>query len=202
MSTAKISPSSAFLPSVTTHDAERLGSEVRKLRKARRKSLAEVATGIGRSVSFISQLERGNAEPSIADLKGIAQLLGVPLGWFFLSDSMPPEERGRLVRASQRRRLGSVADGLVEELLSPDLGGAFETFLSTFEPGAKLTRFTRRDTEEECYVISGSLNIWIGRKRFHLNAGDSFRIVGEPFRWANPSNDKTQVLWIISPPTY
>lgn len=187
---------------MSAHDPAHLGSEVRKLRKARGKSLAEVASAIGRSVSFISQLERGNAEPSISDLKGISQVLGVPLGWFFLSDAVPPEERGRVVRSSQRRRLGSVADGLVEELLSPDIGGAFETFLSTFEPGAKLTRFTHRETEEEGYVISGSLDIWIGRKVFHLNAGDSFRIAGEPFRWANASNVETKVLWIISPPVY
>ena len=190
------------MPVADGHDATHLGSEVRKLRKARGKSLADVAAAIGRSISFVSQLERSNAEPSISDLKGIANALGVPLGWFFLSDSMPPEERGRVVRASQRRRLGSAANGLVEELLSPDIGGKFETFLSTFEPGVKLSGFTRRETEEEGYVVRGRLDVWIGRKLFHLSAGDSFRIVGEPFRWANPTTEKTEVVWIISPPVY
>lgn len=188
--------------SANGHDAVLLGREIRKLRKARNKSLAEVAVAIGRSISFISQLERGNAEPSISDLKGISAVLGVPLGWFFLSDAMPVEERSRVVRSSQRRRLGSAADGLVEELLSPDIGGAFETFLSTFEPGAKLTRTTRRDTEEEGYVVKGSLDLWIGGRLFHLKAGDSFRIAGEPFRWANPGDEETQVVWVISPPVY
>lgn len=202
MTAGAASALSIGVPVATGHEAAHLGGEVRKLRKARSKSLADVAAAIGRSISFVSQLERGNAEPSISDLKGIAQVLGVPLGWFFLSDAMPPNERGRVVRSSQRRRLGSAADGLVEELLSPDIGGKFETFLSTFEPGAKLTRFTRRETEEEGYVVRGRLDVWIGRKLFHLSAGDSFRIVGEPFRWANPTTEKTEVVWIISPPVY
>jgi transcriptional regulator with XRE-family HTH domain len=183
-------------------DPTSLGAEVRKLRKARGKSLADVSSAIGRSVSYVSQLERGQTEPSISDLKGIAQILGVPLGWFFMLESVPPAERSHVVRVGARRRLGTGSDGLLEELLSPDIGGIFETFLSTFEPGAKLLKPTLRDTEEEGYVIKGSLDLWIGKKRFLLHAGDSFRIVREPFRWANPGDVETVVVWVISPPTY
>jgi transcriptional regulator with XRE-family HTH domain len=184
------------------YEREVLGDEIRKLRKARGKSLAELGEGIGRSTSFVSQLERGRAEPSIADLKQIAHMLGVPMGWFFLTDNVPAAERGRVVRSGGRRQLGNVTDGLVEELLSPDIGGAFETFLSTFEPGAALAEPTLRDTEEEGYVVKGSLDLWIGEQHFHLHAGDSFRIVREPFRWSNRSTEETVVVWIISPPAY
>ncbi|MGJ3702142.1 helix-turn-helix domain-containing protein [Variovorax sp. AFSI2.2] len=183
-------------------DGASLGEEIRKLRKARGYSLTDVATAISRSISFISQLERGNASPSIADLRGIAQKLEVPLGWFFSHDQVPSNERGKIVRSTERRRLGTVTSGLLEELLSPDIGGAFEMFLSTFEPGAALRTFNQRDTEEEGYVVRGSLNLWIGKKRFTVNAGDSFRIVREPFRWANPTKEDAVVVWVISPPTY
>ena len=183
-------------------DNERLGAEVRKLRKARSTSLEELAGGIGRSISFVSQVERGKAAASIADLKGIAQQLGVPLGWFFSSDNAPGNEQGKFVRGNKRRRLGAVTSGLVEELLSPDIGGAFETFLSTFEPGSELKSFNKRNTEEEGYVIRGSLELWIGKKKFLLSAGDSFRIVREPFRWANTSDEDAVVVWVIAPPTY
>ncbi|MFM0218027.1 helix-turn-helix domain-containing protein [Paraburkholderia caledonica] len=53
-----------------------LGREIRKLRKARGKPIAELANAIGRSVSFVSQLERGRAEAFIGDLKGVANALG------------------------------------------------------------------------------------------------------------------------------
>ena len=117
-------------------------------------------------------------------------------------DAIPVKERGRVVHAASRRRLGTVTDGLVEELLSPDIGGAFETFLSKFAPGAALKTFNERDTEEEGYVVKGSLDLWIGKEHFRLNAGDSFRIVREPFRWENRSDAETVVVWIISPPVY
>lgn len=180
----------------------RLGEEIRKLRKARAWSISNLADAIGRSISFVSQIERGNATPSISDLKGIAVSLGVPLGWFFANEEAPREERGKVVRSSSRRRLGAVTTGLLEELLSPDIGGAFETFLSTFEAGAELKGWSRRSTEEEGYLVKGSLDLWIGRKKYRLGAGDSFRIVDEPFRWANPGKEDAVVVWIISPPTY
>jgi quercetin dioxygenase-like cupin family protein len=65
-----------------------------------------------------------------------------------------------------------------------------------------LPQFTQRDTEEEGYVVRGSLELWVGKKYFRLNAGDSFRIVREPFRWANPTEAQTMVIWVISPPEY
>lgn len=185
-----------------SQDNERLGAEIRKLRKARATSLEGLAGAIGRSISFVSQLERGRAVASIADLKGIAQQLDVPLGWFFIPDNAPGNERGKIVRSNKRRRLGAVTSGLIEELLSPDIGGAFETFLSTFEPGSELKLFNKRNTEEEGYVIRGSLDLWIGKKKFVLNAGDSFRIVREPFRWANTTDADAVVVWVIAPPTY
>lgn len=186
----------------TAGEKGQLGQEIRKLRKARGKSLAELAGVVGRSVSFLSQLERGHAEASIADLKAIARALDVPVGWFFLLDEMPQRERGRVVRKGARRSLGTVTDGLIEELLSPDIGGAFETFLSVFAPGAALPSTTLRDTEEEGYVVRGNLDLWIGDEKFSLGPGDSFRIVRQPFRWVNPTDSETVVVWVIAPPTY
>lgn len=183
-------------------DTVALGLEIRKLRKARGKTLAELALATGRSTSFLSQLERGRAEMSISDLKRVAQSLGVPLGWFFVTESKPAAEIGRVQRAGTRRRLGTVTDGLVEELLSPNIGGTFETFLSTFEPGAVLAEPSVRDTEEEGYLVKGELDVWIADNHFQLAAGDSFRIVREPFRWANRSKAEAVVVWVIAPPTY
>lgn len=183
-------------------DTVALGLEIRKLRKARAKTLAELALATGRSTSFLSQLERGRAEISISDLKRVAHCLGVPVGWFFVSESKPAAEVGRIQRSGTRRRLGTVTDGLVEELLSPNIGGSFETFLSTFEPGSALADATLRDTEEEGYLVKGRLDVWISEHHFELSAGDSFRIAREPFRWANRGITEAAVVWVIAPPTY
>ncbi len=188
--------------SASTRDRVALGDEIRKLRKARAKTLAEISSAIGRSISFISQLERGRAEIPISDLKRIALTLGVPLDWFFLESERPAAEVGRVVRAGGRRRLGSVAGGLTEESLSPSIGGAFEMFLSTMSPGATFEAKSTRGTEEEGFLVSGQLNLWIGAHPFSLSAGDSFRIANEPYRWENPSEVDAVVIWVISPPAF
>ena len=128
----------------STRDRLALGEEIRKLRKARSKTLSEISLATGRSISFISQLERGRAEIPISDLKRIALTLGVPLDWFFMRNEQPAAEAGRVVRAGGRRRLGSVAGGLTEESLSPTIGGAFEMCLSTIGSGATFEAKTTR----------------------------------------------------------
>ena len=98
--------------------------------------------------------------------------------------------------------VGSRETGLVEELLSPDLGGSFEIFRSVFEPGAELPAPQRRATEEAGYVVSGELELWLDDRRFHLREGDSFRFSGELYRWHNPGDRPAVVIWVIAPPVY
>ena len=52
------------------------------------------------------------------------------------------------------------------------------------------------------YLLSGRLDIWIGDQGFTVEAGDSFRIRGADYRWANPYDDPACAIWVISPPVY
>ena len=54
---------------------------------------------------------------SISDLKRVAKALDVPLGWFFIAQKKPAFEVGSVQRAGMHRRLATVVDDLVEELL-------------------------------------------------------------------------------------
>ena len=185
----------------TDHSAA-LGRDLRALRKARGFTLSELAIRIGRSVGFLSQIERGLSTPSITDLRALAKAFDVPLSWFFLTDNGDEAERGYIVRASSRRALGSSEEGLVEELLSPDLGGSFETLRSVMEPRAEQSELNLRQTEEAGYVVSGALDLWIGDQMFSLKAGDSFRFDHKPHRWRNPGDVQTVIIWVVSPPVY
>ena len=78
----------------TDDRARRLGEELRALRKAHGFTLKALAARSGKSISFISKIERGRARPSITALQDIAEALDVPIGWFFESDGpVPAEER-------------------------------------------------------------------------------------------------------------
>ena len=93
-------------------------------------------------------------------------------------------------------------EGLMEELLSPDLGGSFEIIRSEFAPGAAISHPQQRDTEEAGFVVSGSLDLELQGKWHSLHEGDSFRFAGETYRWRNITTKPAIVIWVISPPVY
>ncbi|HCP82713.1 MAG TPA: XRE family transcriptional regulator [Octadecabacter sp.] len=182
-------------------ESRTLGADIRALRKARSLTLTDLGLMLDRSVGWLSQVERGISEPSITDLRGMAKALDVSVSSLFRSDA-PAHEQGLIVRADARRPIGSRSAGLVEELLSPDLTDDFEVLHSTFEPGAEITETVTRPTQEVGYIVSGKLELWIAEKTYSLNAGDSFRVRGEPFRWMNPHAKPCVAIWVIAPPVY
>ncbi len=179
-----------------------VGADLRALRKSRKVTLTELASAVGRSVGWLSQVERGLSEPSIDDLRQLAKRLSAPLSLFFGDADAPAAERGLIVRRNAGRSLGVPEGGLTETLLSPDLGGAFEIVRSVFDPGAELSSPQQRPTEEAGYIVSGTLDLWIGDALFHLSEGDSFRFRGDPYRWRNSGTVPTIVIWVIAPPVY
>ena len=95
-------------------------------------------------------------------------------------------ERGRIVRARNRRIAGSAIDGLTETLVSPELNDSFEVIHSVFVASSQLSNDKERPPQEVGYVISGKLDLYLSDEKFIGSAGDSFRIRNEAFCWANP----------------
>lgn len=178
------------------------GTDIRALRKSKGLTLGDLAARIGRSIGYLSQAERGMSDLTVDDLQKLAKVLDVPYGWFLATESEHPEEQGFIVRSGQRRRLGTSEDGIIEELLSPDLGGSFELVLSEIAPGARSAGIKNRGIEEAGYVIDGLFDITIAGRTFKLQANDSFRFTHEPMSWHNPGPTTARVLWVASPPVY
>lgn len=184
-----------------------LGSQLRSLRKAKLLSLQQVAEAAGLSIGMVSQIERGLASPSIKSLRKLSDALEVPIGWFFHNDAgRPAAELDTIVRREDRRQLrlpmvGSTADLMVVELLTPDLSGDIELLLMTLEPGFDSGTAHQHRGEEAGLVLSGALELWLGDKHLLINQGDSFRFSSTtPHRYASASDRTTQVVWALSPP--
>jgi len=193
---------SATIDESAAPQATLLARDIRALRKARGLTLSAIAAKLGRSVGWVSQVERGLSVPTLADLRALADLFSVPVSLFFSHEAADERERGVIVRAGRRRSLGTSESGLVEELLSPDLGGSFELLRSEFAPGAALETATVRPTEEAGYVVSGRFDLEVDGVWHELKPGDSFRFAGQPFRWRNPGEEPAVVIWAVSPPVY
>jgi len=179
-----------------------VGQDIRALRKNRGLTLSILAKKAGCSVGYLSEVERGERTVSIKFLRTIAKSLDVPLGWFFTHEGQPQNEVGLIVRAQNRKRIGSREDGLFEELISPVLRGSFEMFLTQIEPGCRSNGTVFRNVEEEGYLVEGELDLVIDDVEFSLKTGDSFRIHRSEFSWTNNGKTKAVILWVTSPPVY
>ncbi len=179
-----------------------LGADLRALRKSKGLTLTDLADRTGKSVGWLSQIERGISKLSDEDVDRLAEVFDVPPTLLDRKTGPSALEEGKIVRASARRMIGERVPGLVEELLSPDLTDDFEVIHSTFLPGAERWDDVSRPTQELAFLVSGKLKIWLEGEPFLIKKGDSFRIRGDRYHWANPYAEPAVAVWIISPPVY
>ncbi len=193
------------------HALADLGNEIRQLRKVRGITLQQLALATGKSVGFLSQVERNLTRPSVAALQDISEALSVHIGWFFPEDlAGSPDEREFIVRRQNRRRLtyselsGTEYLGLHDSLLSANLNGELALGISRYEPGASTGDDSYDHAGEEAgLVLSGTLELTIDGQQFILGTGDSFSFKSHlQHRYANPSTtEDTVVVWANTPIT-
>lgn len=78
-----------------------LGSAIKLIRTARKARQGDLAVAIGVSQNYLSMVEAGKRDPSLAVLRKIAEELDVPAGLFFLWS----EGAGKKLRKSQLKQL-------------------------------------------------------------------------------------------------
>ena len=180
---------------------ERLGQKIRALREVRGLSLKALATEAGVSVSFVSQVERGVANPSVASLRRLAQALGSSIGALFDG----PDNQGRVVRRQDRARLVDPARGWEDFLVTPRDAKRLQVIESVIEPGqGSGSEPYVHDSDEECVIVlEGTLEVGVGDETFLLAQGDSLVFESRiPHRNRNLGQSRTRVLWIATPPSY
>ena len=178
-----------------------LGARIRALRLASGLTLRRVAADAGVTESFLSQVERGVASPSIATVQRIARALGQSIAELFAAD----ERAGIVVRARDRRRVVYQGLGAIDEFLTRATDGKLQVILSTIEPGGGTgdEAYTHDSDEEVVVVLEGSLDLWVGPEHFRLETGDAVTHSSRlPHRNTNPGPGIARVLFCITPPSF
>src|ERR1700690_3394052 len=96
-------------------NAASLGTRLREVRRQRGITLKQVAEAVGVTESFVSQVERGPANPSVATLRRMAEALGETVASLFVGSG----STGMVVRAGERRRLHHPSASDTEALIAP-----------------------------------------------------------------------------------
>jgi len=178
-----------------------LGARIRALRLARHLTLRRLAADAGVTESFLSQVERGVASPSIATVQRIARALGQSIAELFAAD----ERAGILVRARDRRRVVYQGLGAIDEFLTRATDGRLQVILSTIEPGGGTgdEAYTHDSDEEVVVVLEGLLDIWVGPEHYRLETGDALTHASRvPHRNTNPGPGVARVLFCSTPPSF
>ena len=178
-----------------------LGARIRALRLARGATLRQLAAQAGVTESFLSQVERGVASPSIASVQRIARALGQSIAELFAAD----ESAGIVVRVRDRRRVVYQGLGAVDEFLTRASDGKLQVILSTIEPGGGTgdEAYTHDSDEEVLVVLEGVLDLWVGTEHYRLEAGDAVTHPSRvPHHNTNPGPGIARVLFCITPPSF
>jgi transcriptional regulator with XRE-family HTH domain len=71
----------------------KLGQAIKLVRTANGLRQKEIARKLNVTPNYVSLIESGNREPSISFLNRLAEVLGVPVGVFFLWQESPKEKK-------------------------------------------------------------------------------------------------------------
>jgi len=200
---------------------ENLGSRIRAERRKRKLTLEVFSRKTELSKSFLSQIERGLAQPSISSLKRIAREFDVSVVDLFSeeakktdSSGSPPNpqkngktyvEEVQVVRASRRKSLTLPGANVSYDLLTPDLNRHLEVMFMKINPGENSGEEPMIDLPGEKFglILTGMLEVSVGKDMYRLSAGDSIYFPAHfPHSWRGLGQEPIEVIWVLTPPRF
>jgi DNA-binding transcriptional MerR regulator/quercetin dioxygenase-like cupin family protein len=175
-----------------------IARHLRRLRRQHDMTLSAAAAGTDLSVSFLSSLERGQVNASIATLQKLAVFYKTNVQSFFGNFKKPLKH----VKPAIRRQLSN-EPGINIELLAFG-NNVMEPHLYSVAPGATSGGAYHHEGEEFVYVLSGCCEFWLDElEHYLLQRGDSLYFSStQTHRWSNSGREEAVLLWINTPPTF
>src|SRR5690606_22994014 len=155
----------------------------------------ELSERTGISVSMLSMVERGQANPTVGTLIAVATALGVEMTDLFGS---PAQEDPSPVTRRDEQPVVHAATGFTRRVLVHDRTRGIEMALNSYEPGAHSDAVEHKHKGYEFgYVLTGELQVELAGTVYRLDEGDSIAYASTvPHRLENPGPGKTVTIWV------
>lgn len=179
-----------------------VGATIKKIRIEKGLLLKDVAKKCKISSSMLSQIEKGNANPSLNTVKAIAQTLEIPLFKFFI-EAEKEEININILKKENRKIINTKK--IRYELLSPEGSTNIEYMKMVFtEKNAESSKEPMAHKGEEiALLLSGKVKITIENQSCIMEPGDSVHIPAlKPHKWTNMNNGESIVLFSVTPPEF
>ena len=200
------------------------GTKLRARRRGQMMTLKQLSEKTGLSISLLSEIERGLAQPSMSSLKRIAQAMDFSLFNFVEEQTDPNGDQNQMtlrskkhgspgtyikdigvVRAGKRKKLMYPNFPALFEMLTPDLNRLIEMLYGRFEPGFNSGPEPIKDPPgEKCaLILSGCLEMKIGETTLRLNEGDAVYYPGDaPVYMRVIGKEACHSILVVTPPTF
>lgn len=155
----------------------RVGDTLAALRQSQALSLDELSRKAGVSKSMLSQIERAQANPTVAVVWRLANALGVPIADLLGAAPAAAAPAITLVEPQSTPSLRS-PDGTCElRILGPvDMAGHFEWYELKLQGGGALeSQAHEPGTREHLTVVSGSMEVQVAGISQKVKAGETAR---------------------------
>jgi transcriptional regulator with XRE-family HTH domain len=177
---------------------EHVYKKIRALRIQQELTLKDLSEKSGFSVSFLSQVERGNSSLAITSLQKIAECLGVPITYFFevekdITYHTPIEKRQMLQIEGSPVKYVRIGGNFPDRALEP--------LLNVLPPGQMKHVAFQHPGEEFYYVVKGCVTIVVDGTEYHLEQGDTIHFPSSLLHtWYNPSTvEEAEILSVLTP---
>ncbi|MBT9494142.1 MAG: helix-turn-helix transcriptional regulator [Paucibacter sp.] len=189
-------------PNLDVLEPPKVGATLQALRQAQALSLDELSRRAGVSKSMLSQIERNQANPTVAVVWRLANALRVEMSEL-LGAERPAAPAIDRVAAHSIPSMSS-PDGLCQlRILGPiDLAGQFEWYQLTVGAGGALESAAHEPgSREHLSLLSGSLEITAGGSSQTLLCGETARYaVDGPHAIRNLSGQQAVALLVVLHP--
>ena len=177
------------------------GKHLRRLRRERGLTLAEVAKGVDLSISFVSALEREEAGASVKTLQRILRFYGTTEHAMLTVGR--PQSIGAVTRRGEREAVHDPFSRVTTQALVPahaNIGAS----LSNVEPGGGSHGSYTHEGEEMMYVLAGTVKVTLQESEVHhLEPGDSLYFASTvEHAWENDGDVTAAVMWVNTPPSF
>ena len=177
-----------------------IGEKIRVLRMEKQLTQEELANRCELSKGFISQVENDLTSPSIATLIDILEILGTNLPDFF-SDSK--EEKVTYTKDDMFEKDDDELKYSLMWLIPNAQKNEMEPIMITLQPGGQYIEEEPHEGEEFGYVLSGSIILHLGKKKYKVKKGESFYYKPKVNHYIeNAGKTPAKIIWISTPPSF
>ncbi|MFI0424473.1 cupin domain-containing protein [Spongiactinospora sp. 9N601] len=176
-----------------------LGDRLRELRQRRGLTLRELAGQAHVSAALLSQIENGNADPSVATLRKLAKVFDADISSLFSDPNAPSVH---ISRPGERHLLSAPRGQISYERLTPGRGD-LEVLRADLAPGDASSAEPWSHPSSECaLILSGRIVVSINGEDHELLTGESVTFDSRlPHRYVNDSAEPASLVIAVTPPT-